>query len=53
MITCPGPYFKSTETGWKKGTRAPFIGEHNEDIYIGELGFTRDELITLKGENVI
>jgi crotonobetainyl-CoA:carnitine CoA-transferase CaiB-like acyl-CoA transferase len=52
-ITYPGPYFKSTETSWKKGFRAPFIGEHNESIYIDELGFTRDELITLKGENVI
>ena len=52
-ITYPGPYFKSTETAWRKGFRAPYIGEHNEDIYIDELGFTKDELITLKRENVI
>lgn len=52
-ITYPGPYFKSTETTWKKGGRAPFIGEHNGKIYIDELGFTKDELITLKSENVI
>ncbi|MCJ7521114.1 MAG: CoA transferase, partial [Dehalococcoidia bacterium] len=52
-ITYPGPYFRSTETAWQKGRRAPLIGEHNEEIYIEELGFTRDELITLKRENVI
>ena len=52
-IPYPGQYFRSTETAWRKGFRAPFIGEHNEEIYIGELGFTKDELITLKRENVI
>ena len=52
-ITYPGPYFKSTETSWQKGTRAPLIGEHNSDIYKDELGFTNEELTTLKRENVI
>ena len=52
-ITCPGPYFKSTETEWKKGNRAPLIGEHNEQIYVDELGLTRGELSVLKRENVI
>ncbi|HEY49725.1 MAG TPA: CoA transferase [Dehalococcoidia bacterium] len=52
-ITYPGPYFKSTETAWRKGKRAPLIGEHNEDIYTKELGLTKDELAVLKRENVI
>lgn len=33
--------------------RAPLIGEHNEDIFCGELGFSREELITLKQAGVI
>lgn len=52
-ITYPGPYFKSTETAWQKGNRAPLIGEHNEEIYEKELGFTDEELLTLKREKVI
>jgi benzylsuccinate CoA-transferase BbsE subunit len=33
--------------------RAPLIGEHNEEIYSGELGFSNSELMTLKGAGVI
>ena len=33
--------------------RAPLIGEHNEDIFCGELGFSREEFITLKQAGVI
>ena len=52
-ITYPGPYYKSTETAWQKGHRAPLIGEHNEDIYVKELGLTKEKLAILKRENVI
>ena len=33
--------------------RAPLIGEHNEDIYCGELGFSGEELAILKQGGVI
>lgn len=36
----------------KKG-RAPLIGEHNEEIYVGELGIGKDEIKTLKEQGVI
>jgi crotonobetainyl-CoA:carnitine CoA-transferase CaiB-like acyl-CoA transferase len=52
-ITCPGPFFLSSETAWKMTRRAPLIGEHNEEIYINELGFTRQDLIVLKQNNII
>jgi len=52
-ITYPGPYFKSSDTSWQKGNRAPLIGEHNEDIYVKELGLSKEELSVLKRENVI
>lgn len=33
--------------------RAPLIGEHNEDIYSGELGFSQKELLLLKQSGII
>jgi formyl-CoA transferase len=33
--------------------RAPFVGEHNAEIYIGELGLREDELNALQGEGVV
>ena len=38
---------------WQKGKRAPLIGEHNEQIYLKELKFTKERLAVLKRENVI
>jgi len=33
--------------------RPPLVGEHNEEIYTGELGLSREEMIRLKGLRVI
>ncbi|MEU1618803.1 formyl-CoA transferase, partial [Streptomyces sp. NPDC008238] len=33
--------------------RSPLLGEHNHDIYTGELGLREDELPTLKAQGVI
>ena len=33
--------------------RAPLIGEHNEDIYRGELGISGEEFVTLKEAGII
>lgn len=52
-ITYPGAPFKSSVTPWKISRRAPLIGEHNEEIYCGELGISKDDLIILKQGNVI
>ncbi|MFF1724843.1 formyl-CoA transferase, partial [Streptomyces sviceus] len=34
-------------------TTPPLLGQHNEDIYIGELGLSRSELPQLKEQGVI
>ncbi|MDP2917039.1 MAG: CoA transferase [Dehalococcoidia bacterium] len=52
-ITYPGAFFKSSETAWSMRRRAPFIGEHNEEIYTGELGLSKQELAMLKQGNII
>ena len=52
-ITFPGAPIKFTETPMKVWHRAPLIGEHNEEIYLRELGFSKEELITLKMGGII
>jgi crotonobetainyl-CoA:carnitine CoA-transferase CaiB-like acyl-CoA transferase len=52
-ITYPGPFMKSSETFDKGIRRAPLIGEHNEEVYLRELGLSKEELLTLKQIKVI
>jgi crotonobetainyl-CoA:carnitine CoA-transferase CaiB-like acyl-CoA transferase len=52
-ITYPGPFVKATESPQEISRRAPLIGEHNEEIYINELGLSRQELLTLKQAGII
>jgi crotonobetainyl-CoA:carnitine CoA-transferase CaiB-like acyl-CoA transferase len=49
----PGAPVKLAEKAWKMGCRAPLIGEHNESIYTKELGFSKEELTTLKQGRII
>ena len=52
-IKYPGAPLKLKETPWKIQRRAPLIGEHNEEVYTGLLGFTSQRLAELKSEGVI
>jgi len=52
-ITYPGAFFKATETPSRLRHRAPLIGEHNKEVYVEELGFSEEQLITLKEDNII
>ncbi len=52
-ITYPGPFLKTTESFDKGYRRAPLIGEHNEEVYLTELGLSKEELLTLKQSKVI
>lgn len=51
-LTYPGEPVGMSETAWQAG-RAPLLGEHNEEIYREELGYSSPELAKLKGEGVI
>jgi crotonobetainyl-CoA:carnitine CoA-transferase CaiB-like acyl-CoA transferase len=51
-LTYPGAPFRLSETPWHAG-RAPLLGEHNEEIYCGRLGYTKERLMELEGEGVI
>lgn len=49
----PGAFAKFSDFTIKIRRRAPLIGEHNEEIYCGELGLPKKDLILLKQANVI
>ena len=52
-ITYMGSPYKMTETTWRISRRAPLIGEHNQEIYEGELGFSEQEMRLLKEARAI
>jgi len=52
-LVYPGAPLKMQETPWGIQRRAPLIGEHNEEVYGEELGFSREELAILKSQNVL
>ena len=47
-----GAPFKMNETPWQV-TRAPLLGEHNEDIYCGDIGLSKEEMVRLRERNII
>ncbi len=52
-VRYPGPPYRLSETPWGIARRAPMIGEHNLEIYEGELGLSRGRITSLKQEGVI
>jgi CoA:oxalate CoA-transferase len=51
-VTYPGAPFELGETPWQAG-RAPLLGEHNEEICCGGLGYSKEHLVKLRGEGII
>ena len=51
-VKVTGPAAKFSRTPVRVRTRAPDLGEHNEEI-LGALGFTAEGVAALKGKNVI
>lgn len=52
-ITYPGAWAKMSENPIVIRQRAPLIGEHNYEIYQGELGLSRHDLIILKQNGIV
>ena len=52
-VTYPGPFVKLSETPLGPDRRAPSIAEHNKEIYLGELGFSWQDIEVLQQEGVI
>ena len=52
-LTIPGPFAKMSATPIGTTTRAPRIGEHNDEIYRGLLGLTPDRIAKLRAAGAI
>lgn len=52
-VQLPGDTYGFSETPWHVRRRAPLLGEHNDEIFGGELGFSREELTVLHESGVI
>jgi len=52
-IRSPGFLFLSSETQSRVRSKAPRIGEHNEEIYEKELGLSKQQITNLKEANAI
>ena len=49
----PGAPYKFSASPWALRSPAPCLGQHNEEIYGGQLGLSPEELKSLKETNVI
>ncbi len=52
-LSYPGPAIRMSETPVDQGALAPQIGQHNEQIYLEELGLSRQEMERLRGLEAI
>ena len=48
-----GAPYKLPKSSWSIRRRAPLLGEHNEEVYLGEMGMSRDEMAALKTDGII
>lgn len=49
----PSAPYHFSETPWQLRRAAPLLGEHNEEIYCGRLGYNREELVKLREAAII
>lgn len=52
-IAYPGRFCAPSASACKMWRRAPLIGEHNEEVYLKEIGLSRDELAALTEAGVV
>ena len=52
-ITLPGPPYEFAEAASGESAPPPTLGQHNSEIYCGELGFTPDEVAQLYRTGII
>ena len=49
----PGPPYMFSKTPWSLECPAPKLGEHNEEIYCGRLGYSKKDLVKLRRDKII
>lgn len=53
VLKYPGAPYKLSQTPWQIKRPAPLLGEHNEEIYCGRLGYSREDLARLRRGGII
>ena len=49
----PGAPYRLSETPWQIKRHAPLLGEHNEEIFVNRLGYSKKDLVILNQTGVI
>ncbi len=49
----PGAPYKFSKTPWRINRPAPLLGEHNEEVYCGRLGYSKGDLVNLRRAGII
>ena len=49
----PGAPYRLSETPWRLARPAPRVGEHNDEVYRGELGLSAGDCAALARRGVI
>ena len=52
-IKMPGAPFKMMATPWQMKSAAPLLGENNKEIYCDRLGYSSQDLVTLRERGII
>ena len=52
-IKYPSAGYKFSKTPWGVRRPAPLLGEHNEEVYCGRLGYTKEDLVRMRGCGII
>ncbi len=52
-LTYPGAPYQLSETPWRVDRSAPLLGQHNEEILCGKLGYSKQELVSMRESGVI
>ena len=52
-LTYPGVPYRFSEIQREAPAAAPLLGQHNEEIYCGRLGYTKRDLARMKEAGII
>jgi len=52
-VKFPSAPYSFSQTPWRLEHPAPLLGEHNEEIYCGRLGYSRDDLVRMRAASTI
>jgi len=53
VLKYPGAPYKLSKSRWQLSRAAPLLGEHNEEIYCGRLGYSKEDLARLRRGGII